>query len=90
MLGFIRKWGYEDVMQYIWFCHRPIANKACGLCHPCELKIDCGMCFLLDQQALNRNRIKKVFKKLGFAKVHVLFEKGMRSIYRRRLKEKDK
>lgn len=50
----IQIWGYEDVMKNIWFCHTPLYGKPCGLCHPCEVKIESGMEFLLPQSALIR------------------------------------
>ncbi len=50
----IELWGYEDVMENIWFCHTPIYGKPCGLCHPCAVKIKSGMDFLLPKSALKR------------------------------------
>lgn len=47
MLKIIRKWGYEDVMKHIWFCHAPINGKPCGFCHPCEVKMESSMEWLL-------------------------------------------
>ena len=54
MLQLINQWGYEDVMQNIWFCHFPIGGKPCGLCHPCEVKMASEMEFLLPPKAQKR------------------------------------
>lgn len=50
----ISAWGYEDIMDYIWFCHTPIYGKPCGICHPCEVKIESGMENLLPKSAIRR------------------------------------
>ncbi len=54
MLQNIKKWHYEDVMAHIWFCHRPIKGKPCGLCSPCHTKWDSNMKFLLPEDAQKR------------------------------------
>lgn len=60
MLGDIRAWDCEDVMKKIWFCNHPLANgEPCGLCHPCCIKIESGMNFLLPPAAIARNREMK-------------------------------
>ncbi len=51
----IKTWGYEDIMQHIWFCHRPIKGRPCGFCNPCSGKIASGMSFLLPSEALERH-----------------------------------
>ena len=65
MLANIKAWGYEDVMSLIWFCHRPIDGKPCGLCHPCAVKMESDMEFLLPEDAQKRyrfqNRLIKIF-----------------------------
>ncbi|GFZ91626.1 hypothetical protein GCM10010978_32650 [Compostibacillus humi] len=55
----IQSWGYEDVMKNVWVCHTPLYGKPCGLCHPCELKIETGMSFLLTRSAVKRYRNSK-------------------------------
>lgn len=54
MVKNIHKWGYEDVMQHIWFCYTPVHGKPCGKCRPCQQKMDCGMEFLLPESAHKR------------------------------------
>lgn len=59
MLKIIRKWGYEDVMKHIWFCHDPINGKPCGFCHPCEVKMESSMEWLLPLQAQKNYKVHK-------------------------------
>lgn len=60
----IESWGYQDIMKKVWVCHTPILGKPCGVCHPCKLKIETGMKFLMPPKAINRykNRDKEPFK----------------------------
>ena len=58
MLANIRAWGYEDIMAMIWFCHRPIHGKPCGMCHPCQQKMQ-GMEFLLPEEAHKRYAVQR-------------------------------
>lgn len=61
----IYSWNCEDIMKNVWVCHTPLLfGKPCGLCHPCELKIQTKMEFLLTESAVNRynNRNKKLFR----------------------------
>ena len=55
MKKLIKEWGYEDIMKMIWFCHTPIHNQPCGLCRPCNEKIESNMEWLLPEEALKRN-----------------------------------
>lgn len=59
MLENIREWKYEDIMKEIWFCHSPIDGRPCGLCHPCAVKMESHMEFLLPDEAQKRYRIQK-------------------------------
>ena len=62
----IHAWGYDDVMSHIWFCHRPIHDKPCGLCNPCTTKMTSDMAYLLPEAAQKRNiRMRAIEKKLG-------------------------
>src|SRR5690625_2375856 len=54
----IIKWGYEDIIKHVWVCHTPLFKKPCGLCHPCELKIETGMSFVLSNKAIKRYKNK--------------------------------
>lgn len=61
MLRQIRAWGYEEIMKLIWFCHRPIKDKPCGFCHPCQVKMESDMEWLLPDNAnKNYKRYKKI------------------------------
>lgn len=66
----IKDWGYEDIMQNIWFCHRPIKGEPCGFCNPCSSKIAGNMEFLLPASGLNRHaNLQRIEQKHGrFAK----------------------
>lgn len=63
MVENIKKWGYQDVMQWIWFCRDPlIKNKefvACGVCRPCQQKMESNMEFLLPLKAQKRYHLWK-------------------------------
>lgn len=59
MLKQIIEWNYEDVMENVWVCHTPIFGKPCGTCHPCELKIETGMGFLMSHGSLKRYNHRK-------------------------------
>jgi 7-cyano-7-deazaguanine synthase len=64
MLEQIKLWGYEDVMKLIWFCHRPINGKPCGFCHPCEVKMESSMEWLLPKAAQKRYKYSKFISKI--------------------------
>lgn len=82
MLQNIREWGYEDVMKHIWFCHSPINGKPCGKCHPCELKIECGMGWLLPPEAHRRYRLHKNFESALKIPVIGFGLRAVRKVYR--------
>lgn len=66
MAEMIKSWGYEDVMKLIWFCHAPINGQPCGFCHPCGVKIESSMEWLLPKSAIkNYKRYKKIEKTAG-------------------------
>lgn len=54
------EWNLLYIMDDVWFCYTPIDGKPCGVCHPCEQKISCGMGYLMSDEALNRYQIKKM------------------------------
>lgn len=65
MLQNIRKWGYEDVMRKIWFCYCPVKEQIpCGVCRPCQEKIESHMEFLLDKPAKIRYKILCILSKV--------------------------
>lgn len=76
MVKNIKTWGYEDIMQHIWFCHKPIRGVQCGFCNPCSSKIIGQMDFLLPKSSLQRyRRLSSVEQKYGklAKKLHSLF-----------------
>ncbi len=70
MVENVKAWHYEDIMQNIWFCHRPIKGEPCGFCNPCTSKIIGEMGFLLPSSSLDRYRhLKQIEQHHGhFAK----------------------
>jgi len=56
MVRQIKEWGYEDIMKHIWFCHSPINGKPCGCCHPCAVKMESDMEWLLPEKAQRHYR----------------------------------
>ena len=83
MVKNIKSWGYEDVMNHIWFCHTPIKGKPCGLCNPCTTKMTSQMEFLLPKSSQKRNirlrKIEKVFGKRG-ADIYKILSRKIASI----------
>jgi len=66
MLENVHRWGYEDIMKEIWFCHKPIGGQACGFCSPCFQKGISEMDFLLSEKAKERFRkFKGIEKRYG-------------------------
>lgn len=80
MLENIKKWGYEDVMANIWFCHRPINGKPCGLCSPCHTKLDSDMGFLLSKKAKCHCRIVTTIDKYLGKKCGIVYRYIIRKI----------
>lgn len=64
MLANIQTWGYQKIMKEIWFCHNPIDGKPCGLCHPCAVKMESHMEFLLPEISRKRYSVQRRIKKI--------------------------
>lgn len=78
----IKEWGYSDVMKLIWFCHKPINGAACGLCHPCCVKIYSGMEWLLPKTSRTRHKAYKNIDSFLGHRCARLFEKVCRYVYK--------
>ncbi len=79
----IRQWGYEDIMKHIWFCHSPINGSPCGFCHPCHVKMESGMEWLLPREAeKNYKRQIKIEKFLG-VRAASLYSRIIRTLRRK-------
>lgn len=62
----VKEWEVEDVMKEIWFCHTPTrSGEACGFCHPCVVKMESGMEFLLSDKAKRRYNYYVSHRKRG-------------------------
>ena len=64
MLKNIREWGYEDFMKGIHFCYHPRHGKPCGICRPCQQKMDCNMEILIPKSAQKRFHLFRWAEKL--------------------------
>ena len=73
MLALIKQWGYEDVMQNIWFCHTPVNGSPCGICHACAVKMESNMTFLLPKKAQRKYKFFHTYCRIfgNFGKRHV-------------------
>lgn len=63
MVNNIKQWGYEDIMKMIWFCHSPIKGRPCGICRPCQQKMECNMQFLLPRSSQRRYKLYRFMNK---------------------------
>ncbi len=54
---FVKAHGYEQVMRHIWFCYLPLKGRPCGMCRPCQEKMESGMEFLLDEDGRRHYRL---------------------------------
>ena len=80
MLKLVKEWNMEDVMKNIWFCHNPIKGKPCGLCHPCEVKMESQMEFLLPEKSQKRYKNLKKIKKTFGSKMASYYSKIIRKL----------
>ena len=78
----IKKWHYEDVMRSIWFCYSPVNGKPCGVCRPCEQKMECGMSWLLPEEAHRRYTWHKRGEAIVKIPVIGFVFRAVRKIYR--------
>ena len=78
MLKDIQRWGYEDVMQEIWFCHNPINGKPCGFCSPCSTKMTSNMAVLLTADARKRYKRMKLIEKTFGGKAASIYKRAAR------------
>ena len=59
MAKLIHRWGFEDIMDHVWFCYTPVNGEPCGLCVPCLTKHKNGMYKLLPAAAIQRASVYK-------------------------------
>ena len=64
---YIKK-GFEKTLVKTWFCHTPINNKPCGVCHPCKSIIEEQLSYRLTPSALKRHNLHE---KSGESSVYV-------------------
>ncbi|MFB6317274.1 hypothetical protein [Saccharicrinis sp. FJH54] len=61
MLKEYKTMGLEEVMLMTWFCHTPINNKPCGICHPCKTVIADGLSYRIPQAGQKRYNTEKKY-----------------------------
>lgn len=57
MLALVHAWGWDEIIQKSWFCHNPILNLPCGMCRPCQQKMEDCLDFLLPKGAQKRYKL---------------------------------
>lgn len=60
----LEKNGLREILDFIWFCHRPVNNLPCGICNPCKSYIDEGLTGYFTRIALLKNKINIFIEKL--------------------------
>lgn len=80
MVQEIKEWGLEYVMKDIWFCHSPVNGIPCGICRPCQQKMECKMDFLLPKKSQKRYKIFHVLDKIFGRKIAGLYSKLIHSM----------
>ena len=51
------EYGFLDILEMSWFCHRPIKGAPCGVCNPCVAALKEGMQYRFPRSAILRNKI---------------------------------
>ena len=72
--------GYEEVMKCIWFCHSPVGSEPCGMCRPCQQKMECNMEWLLSKQGQERYKMYSKTKNAFGEKIAGLASRIIRRI----------
>ena len=73
MLDNLRRWKFDDVLSYVWFCYCSVDDKPCGACDNCYTKIEQGLSFLFDKNAMKRYYIRKVLGFFSSNRLHILY-----------------
>lgn len=61
MLAEYKSLGFESTVKKTWFCHKPIRNKPCGYCNPCNTTISSGMAFRLPKVSRLRSLYRPIY-----------------------------
>ena len=78
MVRWVQENGGQEIMRKIWFCHHPLHGEPCGICRPCQQKMECEMAWLLPSAGQKRYRaMKRVQLLLG----EELGQKAAKRIY---------
>src|SRR5699024_3397903 len=79
MKEWAEKNGLMDIMNKTWFCHHPINDKPCGICHPCIIAIEHVLEYRFDRTTLQRYRFNKIIHS-GIKKSR--YYKKIKNLYR--------
>ena len=63
MLSIVESWGWEEIIKKAWFCHDPLDGMPCGMCRPCQQKMEDCMVELLPVSAQKRYKLFSITKK---------------------------
>ena len=59
--------GFYNIMEYTWFCHRPLKNNTpCGVCTPCTLTVKEGMAHRLPLSSMIRYYLRVILSREQF------------------------
>jgi hypothetical protein len=78
-----RRAGFEEIMAYTWFCHRPIDGEPCGVCNPCIYTIEEGLGDRIPARSMRRYRLRVLPRLRRALTRNTALYLGARSIYRR-------
>ncbi len=64
-----KRLGFLEILEKSWFCHEPINDRPCGMCHPCVSVVDEGMQYRLPKEALFRCQVVQFVRKSPLSKL---------------------
>ena len=69
MFSMVHSWGWDEIIKKTWFCHNPINGKPCGICRPCQQKMEDCQQGLLPNNARKRYKIYALIKHIAGERV---------------------
>ena len=78
-----RRAGFEEIMAYTWFCHRPINGEPCGVCNPCVYTIQEGLAERISARGMRRYRYRVLPRLRSALTRQTGLYLAARSLYRR-------
>ena len=83
MLSLVHAWGWDEIIQKTWFCHNPINNLPCGMCRPCQQKMEDRLEFLLPKEAQKRYKLFTKTRRLAGERVAEKMSEVFRRLWNR-------